>query len=215
MSSKPKQHLNIAVPFATVGHFSRPSRRLAKVGMKKLFLTLFMLVAAAAFAQTSPSLTSEQIAIFKSILPPDATLTQEAHDRFWSPFDTRNISPAELNDIRDSIRALLAADLGRQRAMWMSMRDSLVAKRRLIHPDYAKANDMLRKQIVSRGGKTDKLDAEITAFEHQLELVVAGKPLHRGDREVVIDIPLVENVLAGMDESYRRAERLFDPQWLP
>jgi hypothetical protein len=106
-------------------------------------------------------------------------------------------------------------DLARQRAMWLSMKETLINKRVVLTPEYDDINTRMRKDMQEQGASTARLDEEIQTFKSQLVAIASGKPITRGEKQVKIELTLVHRVLAGIEGSYVRIDHLIDPEWKP
>ncbi len=183
--------------------------------MKHLFISfLFSLFASICAAQTvtaTNSLIADIANTVRSVMPVDAKLTRETHTRFWQQLS--QLPDADRSAFLASASKLLSNDLARQKAMWLSMRETLNQKRVVVHPDYAEANARMRSEFEAQGKSSERLEAEVRDFGIQLDSIAAGKPISQGGKQARIDIPLINRVLAGLEGSYDRVSRLLDKNW--
>ena len=179
-----------------------------------LAILVCALFASVCLAQTVATTSIAEIAsTVRSVMPVDAKLTPEAHRKFWQQLS--ELSEADRTAFLDGASRLLSNDLARQRAMWLSMRETLIQRRVVVHADYEQANARMRNALSAQGASAERLEAEVRNFKVQLGAIAVGKSISQGDKQVQIDMPLVNRVLAGLDGSYDRVAKLLDKVWRP
>ena len=157
--------------------------------------------------------TAELVSIMRSVLPVDAELNEDTHRRFWALLSSLPRSDQET--FVSLIGKMSVHDLRRQRAMWQSIQLTLKQKAVAVAPEYHAANQRMREAMVARKLSTARFDEQVAAFDAHLAAVAAGEPISHGGRQVVLDQAMVDQVIAGIDGSYDRLQRLLEARWQP
>jgi hypothetical protein len=181
----------------------------------KCFFALLVVFSHSVYATDSTwMLAPEKITIFRSAIRVGGGLTKEMHERFWSYMPAAN-GPDDLAAFDNLMKRSVDADLGRQRAMWLSFRSTLQGRSVVVDPSYARAQRAMQ-QLVERGELSQEKVLEKDAeFRSQLALVAEGRPLTNGDRVIEVTPELIDQVVSGLNASYERMTRLLEPTWEP
>ncbi|SRR6266545_281479 len=165
-------------------------------------------------ADISVDLTDRQREIFKTALRVDGTLTEEMHNEFWAPFRERARSEAELADLATAVMSKDSLALAQryQRAVWESARDSYTAGKVVRH---RVVDDLEREMTQAASPKArGNLRRSFSKTSELLEAAASHSSLKvEGRGEIAINPTTIAQVLAGMDGSVSRLQRLLNPFW--
>lgn len=196
---------------ANVDELYKRSMRRGPIAVRvAIVVVLFCFNAHAALAQ---DLTARQQEIFRTALSADGWLSEPLHREFWSAM------PAAIRSDPKAVAALVSyldrtsgIALRFQRATWSSAKLSLDAKRIVKTPDYERT----KAEVLSASGLPQyRAGAERGArnADAMLEAAAAGKSINGPNGPLYITEEMVESVLAGIDGSFHRFRKLFNPTW--
>jgi hypothetical protein len=194
-----------------------------------MFNTILMCcLFALAFQSVQAQLTERQRAILNGVRAVGGTIDKKTHAEFWAELTpTQKQDPKTAALLRFGLESLILADVY-QRELWraalLSLRTSRVVKTSEL--------EFAREQYFSKSlmeVPLDKASNDYTAFKKSF-LAEASIGVKRGDEmlaaaaeqgryktfqgvTVVIDETYVATILAGLQESMKRMQRLVSPTW--
>jgi hypothetical protein len=159
---------------------------------------------------SQPQLTAKQQQSFKSVLVVDATLTKEQYDQFWADFP--KLTPEERKQLYQKLEPVMLMDLERQRCAWTSARETIRQKKIVYVPEYEKVLKKMEQLYANDPLGEIRMTISKKETDALLKAAVTGKPMKKGKEDVYITKDLVDEVLAGVDDSFDRVKRFLAPE---
>lgn len=174
------------------------------------------------------SVPSEPREIIRQTLAADGYLNEEMHSQFWQSMRSLRGSEEDLQNVMELLKASMSIHNQIQKASWESIRlswtnERVVRAQRLTQLTENLANSIKEKSPYELGSDNHAafIDGFETTFAQSMEtidIVLSAA----AERERYIETPtgnmslnmdLIEYVIANIDSSFDRAERLFSPTW--
>lgn len=157
--------------------------------------------------------TERQREILRTVRSVEGYIDEELHKEFWELFpdfvreDPR--LPTLMNDLLGEV-----GDARRefQKQTWLSVQESLTARRVVRTPGYLAAVKTMRGATANAGFQ-DGIEKSVLSAERLLAAAATGQPLEMPDGPNFITEDLVEQVLSGIDASEFRDRKLASPVW--
>ena len=177
----------------------------------RLFLLVLLFFATVNAIAQSSSLTVRQTEILRAVLRVDGELTKEQYDEFWVEY--RHLEPEEREQFRTGFLSEFPASLEYQRKLWLAAKLSIKQHKPTITPELHKVFKQI--EIEDRNNPTRRSRA-IKMKKQAQELLNAAAyntTIIKDGRTYQINLRVAEHVLAGLDGSLARLERLFAESW--
>lgn len=186
------------------------------VFIKQLAIIAFLIVSFISFADSAQAnkLSQRQLEIVQIVLNSDGYITEDLHSEFWS------LAPAEIvhdekmrNQFLKLMREQFVYALQFQREVWASMRASLDSGKVSKTAHYSHTKNQVLSTAPSEAKRQTR--QSINNAEGMIRAAATKSPFQSARGAFYITHELVDKVLAGLDGSFSRANRLITPTWEP
>lgn len=195
------------------------------IALAFLLVLLPSQVSAQQFLDTVPSEARE---ILRQTLAADGQLNEEMHAQFWQSLRSLKGSEEELQKGMELLKASMSIHNEIQKASWESIRLSWTNERVVRTSKLTQLTDDLASSIKKNSPYelgSDEHAAFVDGFEssfaqsmESIDVILSAaaqrqRYVETPTGDVSLSIDLIDYVIANIDASYRRAERLFSPTW--
>lgn len=192
------------------------SIRIFAVGLIIMFRALLIALACVLSVPATSSaenLTPRQQEIFKTTMSVDGYLTKALHDEFWNLVRTSpNYYPGVERDMAAVLGPMLIDGLEFQKETWASVELSYAARSSVKTDEFKSVREKLantpdptmRAQMLPSLQKADAI----------IDAAAQRKSYSDNSTTLFVTPELIEKVKTGLDASFFRMQKLFNPEWV-
>jgi hypothetical protein len=180
--------------------------------MLHIILIVALLLGAPA-AHGAQDLTPTQRKILLIAVNAEGWLTEEMHREFWGevPPDVRS-DPETVEGIVAHLDRESVLGIRFQREAWTSMSHSLQQRRVVKTPNYERAKAAVVASS-TLSGYSEQAEIAADNADRMIEAAASGRPFASDRGTLYLTEELVDRVLAGLEGSLYRFQRLTNPSW--
>jgi len=161
---------------------------------------------------SNAKLFPRQIEIIQTVLNPNGYISKELHSEFWG------LMPVELKNDKQAVDAMMYFIeknfvLGTHFTQegFASMKASIEAGQVVKTPGYDLARDKFYTSVPPQA--RPEIQKSIDNAEGMITAAAEAKPFQSDRGTIYITLEMVNQVIAGLNDSFSRASRLMNPEW--
>lgn len=161
---------------------------------------------------SNAKLSPRQIEIIQTVLNPNGYISKELHSEFWG------LMPVELKNDKQAVNAMMyfieknfVLSTQFTQEGFASMKASIEAGQVVKTPGYDLARDKFYTSVPPQA--RPKIQKSIDNAEGMITAAAEAKPFQSNRGTIYITLKMVNQVIAGLDDSFSRASRLMNPEW--
>jgi len=161
---------------------------------------------------SNAELSPRQIEIIQTVLNPDGYISKKLHSEFWDlmPVEVRDDKQVR-NDIVNFMDKNFLLSIQFTREGFASMKASIKAGRVVKTPGYESAKNKFNTSVPLQARQ--KIQKSIDNSEGMITAAAEAKPFQSNRGIIYITLEMVNQMIAGLDDSFSRASRLMNPEW--